>query len=75
MLQQQQQKSVVSYKKEGMKESNHLRIASLHMSQCYFWMNRMTTGDTENLEVCVLAITFIHLKKEHTLQIKIHLFG
>lgn len=41
--------------------NNHLCVTSLHMSQSHFWIDGMTTWHTENLQVCVLAITFIHL--------------
>lgn len=34
------------------------------MSQGHFWIDGMTTRHTENLQVCVLAITFIHLQTE-----------
>lgn len=43
---------------------NHLCVTSLHMSQCHFWIDGMTTRHTENLQVCVLAVTFIHLHRE-----------
>lgn len=45
-------------------ENNHLCVTSLHMSQCHFWVDGMTTRHTENLQICVLAVTFIHLQTE-----------
>lgn len=32
------------------------------MPQCHFWINGMATRHTENLKVCVLAVTFVHLQ-------------
>ena len=34
------------------------------MSQSHFWIDGMTTRHTENLQICVLAVTFIHLQTE-----------
>ena len=34
------------------------------MFQRHLWVDGMTTGHTENLQICVLAITFIHLQQE-----------
>ena len=45
-------------------ENNHLCVTSLHMSQCHFWIDGMTTRHAENLQICVLAVTFIHLQTE-----------
>lgn len=46
-------------------DNNHLCITSLHMSQRHFWIDRVTTGHTEDLQVRVLTVTFIHLQTDH----------
>lgn len=40
----------------------HLCVTSLHVPQCDFGIDRMTTRYTEDLQVGVIAVTFVHLQ-------------
>lgn len=43
---------------------HHLGIASLHVSKCNFWVDRMATGNTENLQVGVfIALIYLQMHK------------
>lgn len=42
----------------------HLCITSLHVPQCHFWIDRMTTRHAEDLQVCVITVAFIHLQRK-----------
>lgn len=42
--------------------SVHLSIASLHMSQSHLRIDWMAAGHAEDLQVCVLAVSFVHLR-------------
>lgn len=50
----------------AVKRRDHLGIASLHVSQRHFRINGMTAGHAENLEICVVALTFVHLQKSRS---------
>lgn len=41
----------------------HLCVTSLHVPQRYFWIDRMTTRHTKDLQVCVITVAFIHLQR------------
>lgn len=46
---------------DAVNAGHHLGIASLHVSKCNFWVDRMAAGHAEYLQVGVF-ITFIHLQ-------------
>lgn len=46
---------------EAVDAGHHLSIASLHVSKCNFWVDRMATGHAENLQVGVF-IAFVYLQ-------------
>ena len=41
-----------------------LSIASFHVSQRHLWVDGVTAGNTEDLKICVITITFSHLQRD-----------
>lgn len=46
---------------EPVDAGHHLGIASLHVSECNFWVDRVAAGHTENLQVGVF-FSFVYLQ-------------
>lgn len=50
----------------GLSLQTDLSVASLHVSQCHLWVDGMTAGHTEYLEVCVVAVPLSYLYMSQT---------